>query len=80
MLNADNYAAVRKFHGMGQRQLATTLGVSQSYIAQVESGSRPLSENLRARTIQALALTPEKLAPIIAAQEEYEAARENFLK
>lgn len=80
MINSDNFATIRTFHGMSQRDLASLLHVSQPYLAQVEGGARPLSDNLRHKTMQALGLTPATVSEITAIQAGYEAARARYLK
>ncbi|SKA88699.1 helix-turn-helix domain-containing protein [Sporosarcina newyorkensis] len=66
MLNADNLATVRTFHGLTQRKLAALLDVSQPYIAQVEAGARPLTDSLRNKIAATLDLTADKMAQIMA--------------
>ena len=79
MLTASNIRTVREFVGLHQSQLAEMLGVGQSYIAMIEGGRRPLTDGLRARMMQALDLTPEKVSAIISAQQAYEDVRQTFL-
>ena len=79
-LNASNLHTIRTFHGLHQSELADLLGVGQSYVAMIESGSRPFTEDLRSRTLQALGLSHEEVSKIIAIQAGYEAARNNYLK
>ena len=71
MLIADNLQTIRKFYRMSQSQLATMLNVGQPYIALIENGSRPLTNSLRERTMQALELTPSKLQSILDLDAEY---------
>lgn len=71
MLNADNLRTVRKFYRMSQSQFATMLNVGQPYIALIENGSRPLTNSLRERTMQALELTPSKLQSILDLDAEF---------
>lgn len=79
MINADSFATIRVFHGMSQRELADLLEVSQPYIAQVESKSRPVSDNLRNKMMTALELTPDKIDVILGAARVYEDVRQSFI-
>lgn len=38
----DNLVSMRKYRGMTQSQLADEMGVSQSYISQIENGQKQL--------------------------------------
>lgn len=37
---------IRKFHGVKQFELARELGISKSYLSEIESGSKPISIDL----------------------------------
>lgn len=80
MLNVGNLATVRTLHGLSQRQLADLIGVSQPYIAQAESGSRSLSDSLRAKVTAALDLKPDKMAQIAAVQAQMDDLRASISK
>lgn len=80
MMNASNLQTLRTFHNLHQSELAAMLGVGQSYVAMVERGSRPFTDDLRSRTLAALNLSHEEVAEIIAIQADYEAARANYLR
>ncbi|WP_398293150.1 helix-turn-helix domain-containing protein [Sporosarcina aquimarina] len=80
ILNADNLATVRSFHGLTQRQLADLLDVSQPYIAQVEAGARPMTDNLNAKITTAIDLSPDKLAQIVALQAQIDKITLNYGK
>jgi transcriptional regulator with XRE-family HTH domain len=71
MLTADNLETIRKFYRLHQSDIASLLGVTQSYIAHIENGYRPLTPNMRSRLAFNLDLTPEKLTSILQADAEY---------
>ncbi|MGE6487748.1 helix-turn-helix domain-containing protein [Paenisporosarcina sp. NPDC076898] len=70
-MNGQTIATIRKFYGLNQAQLAELLNVSQPYIAQVEGGSKAVTQSFIYKITAALDLTPEKLQAIIAADTEY---------
>lgn len=79
MLNAHELNTVRQFHGLNQRQLSELLGVGRSYVTMIESGHRPFTDALQARTVDALQLTPTKLKAILDAVQAYEDAQQSIL-
>jgi len=70
-MNGKTIATIRKFYDLQQAQLAKLLNVSQPYIAQVEGGSKPVTQSFIHKISAALELTPEKIRLIIAADTEY---------
>ena len=70
-MNGQTIATVRKFYRLQQAQLGELLNVSQSYIAHIEGGSKPVTQSISNRIKVALELTTDKLQAIIAADAEY---------
>lgn len=75
MLNESNLRMIRTYYDLNQMELASLIGIKQPYIALVESGRRNLSENVRGKLIDALKLTPDKVAII----SEHEANRRKII-
>lgn len=69
---------VRIILEISQSELAEVLGVTQSYIAHIESGKRPLSDKLRERLFDKLEITADKLEAINKALEAQEEVRRLF--
>lgn len=74
--NEQTLEAVRKFHRLSQTEIAALLNVSQSYIAHLESGNKPVTQSISDRIMNVLELTPDKLAMILAAHEAYKATQQ----
>lgn len=47
---------------MNQAQLARAVGVKQAYISMIETGERPLTDELRQKISAALGCKPEELS------------------
>ena len=47
---------------MSQAKLARAVGVKQAYISMIETGERPLTDEMRSKISAALGCTPEELA------------------
>lgn len=60
-MNANNFKAIRLKEGMTQKQFADLLGVSDSTIAAIETGRRPISAFVRARLAQRVQFDDESL-------------------
>jgi DNA-binding XRE family transcriptional regulator len=58
MLEGENPIKVwREYRGLAQQQLASTIGISTSYLSQIEAGKRSGSTELLAAVAQALNVT-----------------------
>jgi transcriptional regulator with XRE-family HTH domain len=55
--------SARAARGLTQAQAAAQLGVSQSYVAMLEAGSRRLTPELARRAVRAFGLAPTALSP-----------------
>lgn len=56
--------AARKVAGCTQRRLGAMIGVSDVYIAMLESGKRRLNDRIERRIREALGLTDEQIAEV----------------
>jgi len=65
-MKAGDLRAERRRHGWGQVEAATRLGVSQPYLAMLESGKRQLTPALARKVVAAYGLPPAEL-PVPAA-------------
>lgn len=52
-------ATIRNDLGMTQQEMADFIGVARTYIAMVESGSKPFSEKMRQKIIQKVSTNSE---------------------
>ncbi len=62
-MGATNLKSARLAKGLSQVQAATRLGVSQPYLAMLESGRRRLTPNLARRAMKVYGLSPTVLPP-----------------
>jgi transcriptional regulator with XRE-family HTH domain len=64
MLTSQILKIIRVNRGISQKELARKLGFNQSYIAQLESGKKPITPKLNRKIKEALAISEENLIEI----------------
>lgn len=70
-IDAVSFTAIRKVQMLSMKQLAEALGISISYVNNIEKGHDRLTENVRRRLISKFDLTPEKVSQIRTIYETY---------
>ncbi|MCM3705845.1 MULTISPECIES: helix-turn-helix transcriptional regulator [Cytobacillus] len=60
-MNANSFKGLRLKKGMTQKEYADLLGVSESTIAAIETGRRPISDLVRARLAQKIELDEDSI-------------------
>lgn len=74
-LTADDIYKIRKVYRLTQAELGALLGVTASYINQIEHRQKPVTQRIAERLTHELALTPAKLAMLLAIYDEYDGSR-----
>ncbi|MGM7724381.1 helix-turn-helix domain-containing protein [Metabacillus sp. Hm71] len=72
MLKADDLPIIRDFYNLTTNRLADICNLSQSYVAMIENGHRPITINVERRIIDQLGLNADIIDKIRKAAEEYE--------
>ena len=62
---------IRQLNGMTMRDMADKLGISVSYVNEIEKQREPLRENITKRLYDAFSLDAEKLAELERDYEKY---------
>jgi len=71
-ITPETLSKVRKVYRLTQAEIGALCDVSDAYINMIERGKRPVSDRLRNKLIDELAMTPDKLARILENYEETE--------
>lgn len=72
-ITGETIRKIRKVSGLSHRQMAEKIGVHYRLVQFMESGERKVSGKTERAVIEAFGLTPEKLARIEAAYNEFHA-------
>lgn len=71
-IDAQTFFIIRKVYRMSMMQMAETLGISGTYVNQIEKEREPLTDNVRRNLIRTLDLTPEKVSEIVMIYEAFD--------
>jgi transcriptional regulator with XRE-family HTH domain len=71
MLDSEKFKIIRRTYKLNMEEFADLLGISASYVCQIEKGKSSLSVNVAQKLIDELELTQTKLEKILEVHRDF---------
>lgn len=79
LINNQLFHVIRKVHRLSMSEYGKLLGISQTYVARIESDHEPVTENVRYKLVNRFNLDNEKVREIMKTYEKYDVKPETYI-